>query len=337
MSRVASTSGARVQRLDAARAGAARAPRSGEAPGRHARPSSSGAPRSGGPGAPGGGAGACARRPPRPPAARVRPRACPAARAVRGQRPRRRAPPRPRAAPRSAPAARLASSRAGSAPGSHSARQPGSPASRSVPREPVLAFRGRAPAPRDEARERAVSAAVCSERDEAQAVREPELAADDERQARLARGGMGPHDAGERALVGQRERGVAERLRTLDEFRRVRRAAQEREVADAVQLRIRHRASRPRELRPSRGRSRPGLRSLAPELDALARGSRPHAPRGRRSHRGRAARGGGRELRQHVRCATKRRAGPRASAKFRRERGPRPARRSRAERHPNTP
>ena len=44
------------------------------------------------------------------------------------------------------------------------------------------------------------------------------------------------HDAGDRAFVGDRERRVAERARALDEFLRVRGAAQEAEIAEAVQL-----------------------------------------------------------------------------------------------------
>ena len=178
------------------------------------------------------------------------------------------------------------------------------------PREPVLALRGRAPALRNEARKRAVTAAAFSERDEAQAVREPELAADDERQAGFARGGMGPHDAGERTLVGQRERGIAERLRALDEFRRVRGAAQEREVADAMQLRV-HRASA-MGLPVARASPR-GFPSLAQKNGhSLARGS-PRLACVTGSAKAGARAACGRELRQHVRCATKRRAGPRAS------------------------
>jgi len=44
------------------------------------------------------------------------------------------------------------------------------------------------------------------------------------------------HDAGERALVGDRERAVAERGGALDQLLRVRRAGQEAEVALAVEL-----------------------------------------------------------------------------------------------------
>ena len=47
---------------------------------------------------------------------------------------------------------------------------------------------------------------------------------------------MPAHDARDRAFVGQRERGIAQRLRALDQFLRVRRAAQEREIGEAVQF-----------------------------------------------------------------------------------------------------
>ena len=107
--------------------------------------------------------------------------------------------------------------------------------------EPVLPL-GRRPAPaRDQARERPVPLAGFSEHDQRGAVREPQLAAHHEWQARLARGDMGPHDARERALVGQRERGIPELLCALDKLSRVRRPTQEREIADAMQFRVRHR------------------------------------------------------------------------------------------------
>jgi hypothetical protein len=47
---------------------------------------------------------------------------------------------------------------------------------------------------------------------------------------------MGAHHARDRAFVRDRERAVAERMRTLDELLGMRGAAQEAEVADAVEL-----------------------------------------------------------------------------------------------------
>jgi hypothetical protein len=65
---------------------------------------------------------------------------------------------------------------------------------------------------------------------------EADLAADHERQLLRLRLDMGAHDAGERALVGDRDRAVAERGGALDQFLGVRRARQEAEVATAVKL-----------------------------------------------------------------------------------------------------
>ena len=47
---------------------------------------------------------------------------------------------------------------------------------------------------------------------------------------------MRTHHTGDGALVGNRERAVAERVRPLDELFGVRCAAQEREIGEAVQL-----------------------------------------------------------------------------------------------------
>jgi len=55
-------------------------------------------------------------------------------------------------------------------------------------------------------------------------------------QAGGARLQVGAHDTGERTFIRDRERGVAERLRPVDEFFGMGGAAQEREVRDAVQL-----------------------------------------------------------------------------------------------------
>jgi hypothetical protein len=50
---------------------------------------------------------------------------------------------------------------------------------------------------------------------------------------------MRPHDGGDRAFVRDRERRVAERMRALDQFLRMRRAAEEAEVREAVKLGVR--------------------------------------------------------------------------------------------------
>ena len=115
-----------------------------------------------------------------------------------------------------------------------------------VARDPILPFRRGPAAPCNESGECRVPAAARGEADEFQAVRQRELAADDERKVSLARSGMRPHDSRERAFVRQCERAIAEFFCARDQLCRMRRAAQEREVADAVQFRV-HRASRPRD------------------------------------------------------------------------------------------
>ena len=67
-------------------------------------------------------------------------------------------------------------------------------------------------------------------------VRQLHLAADDEPHLQAIDLGVGAHDAGQRALVGDRQRAVAQRLRPRDQLLGVRGAAQEAEVAAAVKL-----------------------------------------------------------------------------------------------------
>jgi hypothetical protein len=92
------------------------------------------------------------------------------------------------------------------------------------------------PSARDQLRKIAVTRAVGREQDELRRVGERELAADDERQAGVLRREMRADDTRERALVGERERGIALACGALDQLLRVRRAAQEREIRQAVQL-----------------------------------------------------------------------------------------------------
>ena len=106
----------------------------------------------------------------------------------------------------------------------------------------VLALRGRAAGGRDQRAERAVGGSVACEEHEAGAIAEIELGADDEpkgRAARLAKrleAHVRAHDACERALVGDRERVVAERRGALDELGGARRATEETVVRQCVQF-----------------------------------------------------------------------------------------------------
>ena len=71
-----------------------------------------------------------------------------------------------------------------------------------------------------------------------QAVATAEFAADDELQRQLFRRRVGTNDTRDGAFVGEREPRVTELGRGAHELLRVRGAAQEREVAEAVQLRV---------------------------------------------------------------------------------------------------
>ena len=77
------------------------------------------------------------------------------------------------------------------------------------------------------------------EQHDVQIVERAELRADDQFQTPLLGGVVRSHDAGHRAFVRQRERRIAESRGLRDQLARMRRSAQEREVAEAMQLRIR--------------------------------------------------------------------------------------------------
>jgi len=68
--------------------------------------------------------------------------------------------------------------------------------------------------------------------------RDDELGTEDERQLFFRGGEVCAHGTRERAFVGDRERAVAECVRGLDQFLRMRGTAQETEIAQAVQLGI---------------------------------------------------------------------------------------------------
>ena len=90
----------------------------------------------------------------------------------------------------------------------------------------------------DQGRDRAVGISIGREQDEFRSVFQTQLGAMDQLQPVLLRGHVRAHAAGERAFVGQRERRIAERRGARDELLGVRSAAQEREVRQAVRLRI---------------------------------------------------------------------------------------------------
>src|SRR5437667_191424 len=81
-------------------------------------------------------------------------------------------------------------------------------------RQTIAALRGTAAAGGDQRREPAVALAIGGEQQETRAVLETELAADNQRQLAFLRLHMCTHDAGERTLVGDRERRVAQFVRS---------------------------------------------------------------------------------------------------------------------------
>ncbi len=87
-----------------------------------------------------------------------------------------------------------------------------------VPRQPVAAFRGVAPATGDELRQVAVASAVMREQDEPRAVDEGDFTAEDQGQTSILRRHMRPHGTRQRAFVGQRQRGIALASGALDEL-----------------------------------------------------------------------------------------------------------------------
>ncbi len=76
-------------------------------------------------------------------------------------------------------------------------------------RQAIASLRCAAPAARDQRRQLAVALPIGRQQDQPQAVVEAKLAADDELQPAFLRFDMRPHDAGERAFVGDRQRRVA--------------------------------------------------------------------------------------------------------------------------------
>ena len=143
------------------------------------------------------------------------------------------------------------SSKGCAAEGTSSARHSGRPASvgafgtlpsTSPGMREVAALLGAPARDRDPVREVAVAAPRLRQQHQARVrraaagQRQADLAADDEVQLLRLRLDVRAHDAGERALVGDRERAVAERRGALDQLLGVRGAGQEAEVAAAVEL-----------------------------------------------------------------------------------------------------
>ena len=100
----------------------------------------------------------------------------------------------------------------------------------------VLPLPGPAPGAGDQRRQPPVAVTVAGQQHQPLAVVQRQLAAHDEVQPALLRRLVGAHHAGQRALVGDRQRAVAEAARRQHQLLRVRGAGEEAEVAEAVQL-----------------------------------------------------------------------------------------------------
>jgi hypothetical protein len=101
-------------------------------------------------------------------------------------------------------------------------------------RQAIAALHCAAPAARDQRRQITVAFPIGRQQDQSQAVVEAKLAADDELQCAFFRFDVRPNDAGERAFVGDRQRRVAFLPGARNQLFRMRGAAQEAEVGNAV-------------------------------------------------------------------------------------------------------
>jgi len=84
----------------------------------------------------------------------------------------------------------------------------------------------------------AVARAVLRQQHQLHTAHQQQFRADEQLESGLLRGHVRPHDAGEGTLVGDGERRIAERLRARHQLFRMRGAAQEAEIGDAVQFGI---------------------------------------------------------------------------------------------------
>jgi hypothetical protein len=105
-------------------------------------------------------------------------------------------------------------------------------------REAVAAFPGGAAARGDELAHRFIAANRRGEERQLQAIGERDLRADDELDAELLRFHVRAHDAGHRAFIGDRDGAIAQFGGAMHDLFGTRRAAQEAEAREAMQLRV---------------------------------------------------------------------------------------------------
>jgi hypothetical protein len=114
----------------------------------------------------------------------------------------------------------------------------------------VAAFDGAPPCAGDQSADLGVAALLRRQQYQLQAIAAAKLGTDDQPAAALlwqsARRLIGAHHTRKRTLVGQRQRAIAQFMRTRDEFSRMRGAAQKAEIAEAMQFGVVAHAIQPR-------------------------------------------------------------------------------------------
>src|SRR5215207_9358959 len=100
----------------------------------------------------------------------------------------------------------------------------------------ILTFLGRAPPARNESTQAAVTGAIDGERDEPQSASQTEFRSDNDGEIVLLSRRVGAHHSGDRALIRDRQRPIAELKGAHHELLGMRGAAQESEITQAVKL-----------------------------------------------------------------------------------------------------
>ena len=100
----------------------------------------------------------------------------------------------------------------------------------------IVPLLGAPPAERDDGAEIAVTGAVLRQQNQLHTTSQKQFATNDQLEPERFGRHMRPHSAGHRTLVGNGQRGITQGLGLPDQFLRMRCAAQEAEVGDAVQL-----------------------------------------------------------------------------------------------------
>src|SRR5581483_2841504 len=106
------------------------------------------------------------------------------------------------------------------------------------PAQTIAAFRSRASSTADQPAKPAIAVAINRDRHELQAALEAELGADEQFQPQQLGGHVRPYHSGNGTLIRDGQCAVAQSTGTIDELLWMRSTAQERKVADAMQLSV---------------------------------------------------------------------------------------------------